>query len=382
MYGLSERDLQHNVALGGDNVLLATLIDICRRRAIHSDKFVLVMLLGELAEFDICHTLPGPQHDLCALWNELVEEAGNRGSYSIRILHEIRQLYILLHEGTDAAPTAFSASTDRFDPILKRPSSYPLCNIASHRTNMTAHVHSPTVPLLTRHVDSPDALLHRSHSGNSTVSRQVKQTNIASPFLPSDPTTPSEVGDAPTATELALLAHTNSDPLDASPSGGEAAALQDAYTSPAAMLSHTPEIEVTTQRNIVATSVSSGFNPLLPSSSVTSVPTPALVDATVRFLEEFTFKEKKPPRMHRPLQQAREMPREDEEEKNELNAVNSFELTYLYDAIKEKKQLKDILVRCRDHDAHCITNCADLLCKWQEERGCCRVFRTLPGRAR
>ena len=73
-----------------------------------------------------------------------------------------------------------------------------------------------------------------------------------------------------------------------------------------------------------------------------------LVDVTVRFLEEFMFKEKEPPRMHRPLQQARERLRDDEEEKKELNAVNSFELTYLYDAMKEKKQLKDLLVRSRD----------------------------------
>ena len=433
VYGLSERDLQHNVALGGDNVLLATLIDICRRRAIHSDKFVLVILLGELAEFDIRHTLPGPQHDFCALWNELVEEVGNRRSYSIRILHEIRQLYISLHEGTDAAPTAFSASTDRLDPILKRPSSYPLCNVASHRTDSTAPVHSPTVPLLAQHGDSSNALLHRSPSGNSNVARQAKQNSIAGPFLPSDPTTPSEVGDAPTATERALLVRTSSDPLDASPSGGVAAALQD--TSPAAMFSHTPELEGTTQRNIVAISVSSSFNPLLPTSSVASVPAPTfpppshvppfpkteslapfnsttlsrpigdttfprlrgsglmntagvrfanavlqllvhsppswnlfkelgdmkgqrgaggpeggggatpLVDAMVRFLEEFMFKEKEPPRMHRPLQQARKMPREDEQEKKELNAVNSFELTYLSDAMKEKKQLKDLLVR-------------------------------------
>ena len=442
VYGLSEQDLQHNVALGGDNVLLATLVDICRRRAIHSNKFVLVMLLGELAEFDIRHTLPGPQHDFCALWNELVEEAGNRGSYSIRILHEIRQLYISLHEGTDAAPTAFSASTDRPDPILKRLSSYPLCNIASHRPDSTTHVHLPTVPLLAglaQHGVLFNALLHCSPSGNSTVSRQVKQNSIAGPFLPSNPTTPSEVGDTPTATELALLVHTSSHPLDASPSGGVAAALQD--TSPAAMLSHTQELEETTQRNIVAISVSSSFNPLLPTSSVASVPAPAfpppshvprlppfpnteslalfnstklsrpignatlprlcgrglmntagvrfanavlqllahsppfwslfrelgdmkgqrgaggpeggggatpLVDVTVRFLEEFMFKEKEPPRMHRPLQQARERLRDDEEEKKELNAVNSFELTYLYDVMKEKKQLKDLLVRSRD----------------------------------
>lgn len=105
-----------------------------------------------------------------------------------------------------------------------------------------------------------------------------------------------------------------------------------------------------------------------------------LVDATVRFFEEFMFKEEPPP-THRPLQ-PREMPREDEEEKKETNAANLFELTYLFDAMKEKKQLKDLLVRSRDHDTHLITNCADLLCKGWQERGRSRVFRTLSRRAR
>ena len=77
-----------------------------------------------------------------------------------------------------------------------------------------------------------------------------------------------------------------------------------------------------------------------------------LVDATVRFFEEFIYKEKKPLSTQQALQQAmREIQREDEEEKKEHNAVDSFEPTYMYDAMKEKSQLKDLLVRSRDQDS-------------------------------
>jgi ubiquitin carboxyl-terminal hydrolase 10 len=67
-----------------------------------------------------------------------------------------------------------------------------------------------------------------------------------------------------------------------------------------------------------------------------------LVDATVRFFEEFMFKEKEPP----PMQQEPQEP-EDEEAK----AIGSFEPTYLYDAMKEKRQLKSLLVRFHNQDA-------------------------------
>jgi ubiquitin carboxyl-terminal hydrolase 10 len=65
-----------------------------------------------------------------------------------------------------------------------------------------------------------------------------------------------------------------------------------------------------------------------------------LVDATVRFFEEFIIKNKEPPE-----QVARGNPREDEETKKEHSAVDSFKPTYMYDAMKEKRQLKKLLVR-------------------------------------
>jgi hypothetical protein len=182
MYGLSERDLQRHIALDGENVLLATLID-ASRRAIHSHELELMVAL---TQFDIRHTLPGLRHDFCTLWNELVREArgGRRPIIFIRILRLIRHLYIDLHQGTESAPTAFSASTDSVDSILAWPLSYPSCNIARHRPDSTPSV------LVTRPRDTPDdssRLSLRPTLAGSTVSRQ-ESSIIAGPPSPSDPT--------------------------------------------------------------------------------------------------------------------------------------------------------------------------------------------------
>ena len=70
-----------------------------------------------------------------------------------------------------------------------------------------------------------------------------------------------------------------------------------------------------------------------------------LVDATVRFFEEFVFKEEGPPTTQQPLQLAAKGKQgEDEEEKEVSKVVDSFEPTYMYDAMKEKRQLKNLLV--------------------------------------
>jgi hypothetical protein len=71
------------------------------------------------------------------LWNEIAEEARKSGAYRIpiSILRNIRHLYMALHEGTDATPIEFSASTKDRDPVLFRSSSYPSCNIPGHRSH-------------------------------------------------------------------------------------------------------------------------------------------------------------------------------------------------------------------------------------------------------
>ena len=71
-----------------------------------------------------------------------------------------------------------------------------------------------------------------------------------------------------------------------------------------------------------------------------------LVDATVKFFEEFMNREKHSPPTQRPLRQLTGgKMREDGEEEKEPDVVDSFETTYIYDAIKEKRQLKRLLVR-------------------------------------
>jgi hypothetical protein len=279
VYGLSEDVLQHNVALGGDNALLATLVDVSRQ-AIRSRE---VEPVKALTQFEIRHTLPGLQHDLCTLWNELVQGARIRGSYTtpVRILCVIRHLYIALHRGTDAAPTAFSASTHDFSDILYHPSSYPLCNIASHRPDSTAHLHftnSHGVSVSTQPGDLPDASPHPPSHGGSTISRQSNQPRTtAKPPSPSDPTTPSEIGvssPAPAATSTALPIHTTARPTDASPSGTVAAVLQDIL--PVATSSH--PLEGTTQPDIVAPCAGPDIKEILSIAS-TPTPTPTLAPA-------------------------------------------------------------------------------------------------------
>jgi ubiquitin carboxyl-terminal hydrolase 10 len=84
----------------------------------------------------------------------------------------------------------------------------------------------------------------------------------------------------------------------------------------------------------------------------TSVDATPLVDATVRFLDEFKLKEKVLPSTQQPPQHAASgKPREDEEGKKEHDVVDSFNPRYMYDAMKEKRQLKNLLVRSRHQAA-------------------------------
>ena len=126
--GVLRADLRH-----GDSALLSLLLHVTRQANLSSSwpPFTLV----SLTQFDICHALPELQHEFCSLWNEIFRDACRDGvdSTAIKILREIRDAYIKLHQGTDAAPTAFSARTYYYDPILANPSSYRFCNIASHR---------------------------------------------------------------------------------------------------------------------------------------------------------------------------------------------------------------------------------------------------------
>ena len=472
VYGLPECDIRDIVTHGDDSVALAIFIHLTRKDFRRSDFFW--DDLWPFTQFDICNTLSRLQHDFCAHWNEIVQEAKKQGpdTTPVAILYFVRNQYIALHQGTDAAPTAFSLST-KLDSILWKPSSYPLCNIASHRRDSIARVRAS---LLTQPAHSPDVLPSHSTSGGTciTVSPQVQQASIIARSLSSShPTIPSEIGDnsqVTTVTSPALSVHTSPRPTNVSSSVAVASALKN--IAPAATLSH--PLEGAMQRNIVALcSVSknlstastpahkstlapvpessrvlnkplesrdagftSTFNSLLPASSVVGVsipvspppfhvsplrnadslvllnsiipscPTgnatlprlralglvntgnmcfanavlqlllhsppfwnlfrelgdlmgqreagdwelgggggvPLLVGATMRFFEEFVFKEGPPPTQQPPHSTGRKSS-EGEEEKIENKVVDSFEPTYLYGVMKEKRRLETFLVR-------------------------------------
>jgi ubiquitin carboxyl-terminal hydrolase 10 len=84
-----------------------------------------------------------------------------------------------------------------------------------------------------------------------------------------------------------------------------------------------------------------------------------LVDATVKFLDELAYKEK-PPWTHQHLQQvARSKAREDEDGKEEDDSVQS---TYVYDAMKEKRQFIVMRVRSCAHVVALFTDPCRSLC--------------------
>ena len=70
-----------------------------------------------------------------------------------------------------------------------------------------------------------------------------------------------------------------------------------------------------------------------------------LVDATVRFLDEFAYKGKPPMRQQSIQPTERGKKREHEKVKKDDDDMNPFMPTYMYDAMKEKRQLKNMLVR-------------------------------------
>ena len=70
-----------------------------------------------------------------------------------------------------------------------------------------------------------------------------------------------------------------------------------------------------------------------------------LIVATVKFFKEFMLKEEPPPTQQEPQHSAERSPSKDEGAKKVPNVVDSFEPIYMYDAMKEKKQLERLLVR-------------------------------------
>jgi hypothetical protein len=242
-FGVPDHVLQDSLA-HEDSVLLSILIHLSSEgnRASSWTSGI----LSSLSKFDINNTLPRLQHDFCSLWNEIVQEASNQesstGSTRAKILRDIRHLYIALHQDTDAVPSAFSASTDSLNSILEWPSSYPQCDIASHRPGSTTHAPvaiSGAVPP-TQPGGLLDSSSHQSALGDGTALRPASETNIITGLpSPPDPSTTSEIGETSQAPTTTFLGHSGSPSSDRSPHDGVATAQPD--TTSAAKLSHPVE---------------------------------------------------------------------------------------------------------------------------------------------
>jgi len=218
---------------------------VIRNRATHG--------LSSLSQFDILDANPRLQSEFCSLWNELVlqEKEFSLRSIILRsilivepwlrsiveswlrsivdsrlrsivdswlrsvdarfsaigVLRKIRHLYIALHQGTDSAPTQFSTSTRSGHLILRLSSSYPSCNIATHRT----HHPVSTVPPPTRHDDPEDSSPHlsllESHPvPGGTTSSQKADEPIVIPGHPSLPELPRLAHGSPSSSQIANLA--------------------------------------------------------------------------------------------------------------------------------------------------------------------------------
>ena len=259
--GLAEQDLRDNVADAGNNMLLATLIQVARRAIPSSIPSHPLWFLQILPKFGIRYTLPGPLYSFCALWNELVQESRNQSTMPATIqarvetLRSIRHLYIALHYGTDAAPAAFSEYTDDSDSVLDRPSLYPICDLASHRPDCTSHHHIPNSHAASTHTRASDphnASPYQPSHGGSTIPQQTEQVNISLvPPSPPCPMTINEIGGTSHASGVTRQTnpiHSSPCPTDASATGDDAAIMLQDIT-PATTLSH--PLEGTTQQDVI-----------------------------------------------------------------------------------------------------------------------------------
>jgi Family of unknown function (DUF6535) len=325
LYGLAERDLRDAVTHGNDNGPLAILIHLTRK-AFRSDLHW--ALLAGFAQVDIRNALPGLRNDFCTLWNELVREAKNKPrSTPAFILRQIRHLFIALHRGTDAAPTAFSVPTRYENGFMFYP-LYPLCDIPNHRPGSIPHV---PVPVLARPANFSDAssqtptIVGFSIPVSPPPSRVPPSPNARSLTLPSG-ATPSRLTGNATVPRLRARGLVNTGSMCFAN-----AVLQ--------LLVHSPPFwDLFRELGDLKGPRGAG----VPETSDAATP---LADATLRFFEEFLFKEKDQPPPQEPPQRVSGGKLTEDEETKEFNADSSFKPRHMYNAMKEKRQLKNLLVQ-------------------------------------
>ncbi len=185
-FDIPEHVLRNSVAYGDDSVLLAILIHVTRQ----------VIRIAGTRTF--CRQFP---NSICVIrildcntnfvlygMRSFVLGARGRSQPYVHVLQLIRQVYLALHQGTDAAPTAFDASTANNDPSRFQSSLYPLCDIPTHHTHHPASIAvTPPTQLLDIHDASrPSRSESRPTPGSAsrTVPQQTREDNTG-PGLPS-----------------------------------------------------------------------------------------------------------------------------------------------------------------------------------------------------
>ena len=198
----SEHVLRGNIACVDDSLKFCILIHMTRHTI--CTQLRNRSLLSSLSQFGVHNTVPKLQNEFCALWNEIVlKERSYHTNYPVLVLREIRHVYLALHQGTDAAPTAFDDSTADNDAVLGDRSSYPLCNIAAHRC--TRHSNSTVPPIQLE--DPSDTSPYPARPGDDAAPQQSKEANIAPGRLSSSDYGPPYARGLPSSSPSAASDH-------------------------------------------------------------------------------------------------------------------------------------------------------------------------------
>jgi hypothetical protein len=198
--GISRSVLEQYLA-HGDRVFLANFVCVTQKIFLyHSENGdwplfhdASLRTLEMASRFDARHTLPELQHEFCSLWNRLVRTARNDNdphtrSTAVRMLKQIRNTYVALHEGIDTTGSTLPKFRND-DPALDQASSYPLCDTHNHISTLTA-------------LPSPDV--------TAKPTKDTTHTPVISPVLLQasestlSPSTPPTVSQSPRATAVPL----------------------------------------------------------------------------------------------------------------------------------------------------------------------------------
>jgi Family of unknown function (DUF6535) len=145
--------------------------------------------LGAVCKLDIRHTLPELQNEFCDLWNKLVrmaqtDQLPHHRSVSVKMLKNIRNLYIALHE---TPRTAFNTTYDS-EQILDNSGFYPECTDNDHRSSTSFPDLLVVVPGPQTQVDAsipmqfPQPLTPRITSGPSSPPAQPTPSDVHMQF--------------------------------------------------------------------------------------------------------------------------------------------------------------------------------------------------------